>query len=101
MRQLIHYVGDAHQPLHGEVRIDHEFPAGDKGCNDFPVPNHYDAANLHAVWDSAVYEFHTNPKLPFSDADWDLWGAMADALVAKHPVNTLNDVNNLNPHVWA
>lgn len=26
---------------------------------------------------------------------------MADALVAKHPVNTLNDVKNLDPHVWA
>ena len=63
LRFLIHYVGDIHQPLHCMNRVDKSYPAGDKGGNDFPLPNHYDANELHAVWDSVIYEFHTNDKL--------------------------------------
>ena len=77
MRFLIHYVGDAHQPLHGVARVDSKYPSGDKGGNDFPLPSHYGANELHAVWDSVIYEFHDNPNLPFSDNDWTAWGVTA------------------------
>lgn len=63
MRLLIHYVGDIHQPMHCVSRVDKEYPAGDKGGNDFPLPNHYSAKELHAVWDAAIYEFKKNDKL--------------------------------------
>ena len=63
LRFLIHFVGDIHQPLHCLARIDDNYQAGDKGGNLFPVPNHYSADNLHSVWDSVMYEFHTNDKL--------------------------------------
>ena len=74
MRLLIHFVGDAHQPLHAVTRINKNYPNGDKGGNDFNLPYHYNAKELHAVWDNVLYEFHVNPKLPFSDSDWDSQG---------------------------
>jgi hypothetical protein len=64
MRLLIHYVGDAHQPLHNESVVDIEFPSGDRGGNDWKLPSHYYADNLHSVWDKVVYEWK-NPKRPF------------------------------------
>jgi hypothetical protein len=63
LRLIIHYLGDVHQPLHCLSRVDDNFPAGDRGGNDFPLPTHYTAKELHAVWDSVLYEFHVNDKL--------------------------------------
>lgn len=55
VRLLIHYIGDVHQPLHSTNRVNADFPTGDRGGNEFPLPNHYAANNLHSVWDSAIY----------------------------------------------
>ena len=63
MRLLIHYVGDIHQPLHGTARVYKQYPSGDRGGNDFPVPSKDQASNLHAVWDSVLYEFAGNVAL--------------------------------------
>jgi len=62
MRLLIHYVGDIHQPLHATSRVNHEYPEGDKGGNAFPLPAKDGANELHAVWDSVIYEFTGYPK---------------------------------------
>lgn len=63
LRLLIHYHGDIHQPLHSLSRVNPEFPAGDRGGNSFPLPGHYSIKELHAAWDSLLYEFHVNDKL--------------------------------------
>lgn len=63
LRLLIHYLGDIHQPLHALSRVDDAFPVGDRGGNDFPLPTHYSAKELHAVWDAVIYEYHVNDKL--------------------------------------
>jgi len=63
LRLLIHYMGDIHQPMHALSRVNKEFPAGDRGGNSFPLKTHYSAKELHAVWDSVIYEFHVNDKL--------------------------------------
>ena len=63
LRLLIHYLGDIHQPLHSMSRVDADFPAGDRGGNSFNLPTHYTAKELHAVWDSVIYEYHVNDKL--------------------------------------
>lgn len=62
-RLLIHYLGDIHQPMHSISRINKDYPAGDRGGNDFPLPTHYTAKELHAAWDAVLYEFHVNDKL--------------------------------------
>ena len=70
MRFLIHYTGDIHQPLHATSRVDHEYPAGDRGGNSFPVASKEGAKNLHAVWDSVIYEFTGYGDLPFNASTW-------------------------------
>ena len=66
MRLLIHYFGDIHQPLHCLSRVDSKYPSGDAGGNAFAIPNHYDADNLHSVWDAVIYEFHKNDATVFN-----------------------------------
>lgn len=63
LRLLIHYLGDIHQPMHSISRVNKQYPAGDRGGNDFPIPNHYSIDELHAAWDAVLYEFRTNDKL--------------------------------------
>lgn len=58
LRLLIHYLGDIHQPLHCATRVDKAYPEGDRGGNLFPLPNHYATDDLHAVWDSVLYNYH-------------------------------------------
>lgn len=55
LRLLIHFLGDIHQPLHCLNRVNEDYPKGDIGGNAFPIPYHYTADNLHALWDSAIY----------------------------------------------
>lgn len=74
LRLLIHYIGDVHQPLHCLARVDATYPAGDRGGNSFNLPNHYEANNLHSVWDSILYEFHKNDKIPYDEATWESLG---------------------------
>ena len=57
MRLLIHYSGDIHQPLHCSSRVNHEYPKGDRGGNDFPLTPMGDIKELHAAWDSVLMEF--------------------------------------------
>lgn len=64
---LIHFVGDAHQPLHCSTRVSNEFPTGDVGGNSLGVVyvgnNSINASavthagELHALWDGALSLF--------------------------------------------
>ncbi|NCT69011.1 MAG: S1/P1 nuclease [Rhodanobacteraceae bacterium] len=47
LRFLVHFVGDAHQPLHAGYR-------DDRGGNQYQVQLRGRGTNLHAVWDSQV-----------------------------------------------
>lgn len=88
LRLLIHYVGDQHQPLHSETRVDPTYPDGDRGGNSFLTPSYMSCKNLHCVWDRVVYEWHKNPKLPFPDqAAFDTFSGQVDALMTKWPVS--------------
>lgn len=101
MRFLIHYVGDLHQPLHATVRIDKQYPKGDKGGNDFPLPGHYECKELHAVWDKVIYAYHKTLHVPLSDEDWNSLGLNATALIKKWPESLIKNAASLDPNVWA
>jgi hypothetical protein len=57
LRLLIHYVGDIHQPLHTVSRYTNEHPNGDQGGNLFMLAEKEGINELHALWDSTIYEF--------------------------------------------
>ena len=102
LRLIIHYAGDIHQPLHATARVNHEYPAGDRGGNSVYLPSKEGVRNLHASWDSVEYEFSGYAKLPFSTTGWNTNGSRAAAMVSNHPVSSLNgDITDLNPQVWA
>eukprot|EP00356_Strombidium_inclinatum_P009970 CAMPEP_0170487786 /NCGR_PEP_ID=MMETSP0208-20121228/6524_1 /TAXON_ID=197538 /ORGANISM="Strombidium inclinatum, Strain S3" /LENGTH=178 /DNA_ID=CAMNT_0010762181 /DNA_START=375 /DNA_END=907 /DNA_ORIENTATION=+ len=81
LRLFIHYMGDIHQPMHCLSRYTKdEFPKGDGGGNYFMVLNHYDAAELHAVWDEDIYNYHASLKRPFDDDGWAALEELSTAL---------------------
>lgn len=47
LRFLVHFVADAHQPLHAGYR-------SDRGGNNYQVQFNGKGSNLHAIWDSQV-----------------------------------------------
>ena len=78
LRLLIHYYGDVHQPLHNSNRYTQDRPSGDRGGNDFILKYHYTANELHAVWDTVVYENHKSIKRPFTEETFAEFGTMTD-----------------------
>lgn len=100
LRLLIHYLGDVHQPLHAMSRVDSDYPAGDRGGNSFPLPGHYSAKELHAVWDSVVYEFHVNDKLPYDEASWNTLSASVSKLRSRFTIQP-NEYSVYNVQAWA
>ena len=92
LRLIIHYVGDAHQPLHAVAEVDDDHPTGDRGGNDQWVPNKDGAGNLHAVWDSVLYEYTGYPNLPLSDSDWNHFTNVAADLASKYDTNYSDDI---------
>ena len=99
MRLLIHYVGDIHQPLHASSRVNNDYPAGDRGGNSFKLPS-ASLGELHAVWDSVMFEFQGYSKLPFSKADWNTNGENAARLMDTYPMDH-SVISDLNPSRWA
>ena len=75
LRLLIHYVGDIHQPFHSEANFSPEFPDGDKGANLFELPYHYNADELHAVFDLLMYSERKNIARPINDTYWPTFEA--------------------------
>jgi hypothetical protein len=57
LRLLIHFIGDIHQPLHTVSRYAEEFPEGDMGGNLFMLTQKGEINELHALWDSTIYEY--------------------------------------------
>lgn len=49
LKFLVHFVGDAHQPLHAAFRDDH-------GGNDFQISYRGQGGNLHMLWDVGIIE---------------------------------------------
>lgn len=88
---LVHFVGDAHQPLHGISRVDEDCES-DRGGNRFCVSyrnNSYSCeTNLHAYWDSALGFFESYDRV--SDAA---------QFVARVEVDA-KQVKNLDPNEW-
>jgi hypothetical protein len=104
LRWILHFVGDAHQPLHNVARDTEKTPDGDRGGNDFPiVPGTVLPAwntNLHRVWDSGVGAF----ELPMRGGQPGFEKAcdeLATKIEKAYPRASLAaEVANLNAMSW-
>lgn len=99
-RLLIHYLGDSHQPCHSITRVDDEFPSGDRGCNSLYLQSYDGASNLHAVWDSVIYEEPGKQSLPMNEYTWADYGDIAADFASKYPVSK-SDYHDADPAYWA
>ena len=61
LRLLIHFVGDAHQPLHAGR-------PGDRGGNDIKVNWFSTPTNLHSIWDESLVNFQQLSYTEFAKA---------------------------------
>ncbi|UNK58078.1 S1/P1 nuclease [Pseudoxanthomonas daejeonensis] len=83
LKFVVHFVGDAHQPLHAGH-------AGDRGGNDYQVNWRGKGSNLHSLWDSGM--------LNAQGLEEDAWLARLRALPAPAPVSPLPA---RAPQAWA
>ena len=53
LRNLVHFLGDIHQPLHATNRFSAEHPDGDQGGNKFKIVHYSNSRwnNIHFIWD--------------------------------------------------
>lgn len=103
-RWILHFVADAHQPLHNVARDTEKTPAGDRGGNDFAiVPGTVLPAwntNLHRVWDSGcgAFELPMRGGQPGFEAECD---KLATKIENAYPVSSLKkELADLNAKNW-
>ena len=84
LRLLIHYVGDMHQPLHTVSRFTPEYPDGDMGGNLFPLQEKDGINELHALWDSTLYEWDEDFGEPLTEEGWNKLGEISNTLRWEH-----------------
>ncbi|KAJ0410254.1 hypothetical protein P43SY_002586 [Pythium insidiosum] len=60
LRQIIHIIGDSHQPMHAVGAVSESFPQGDLGGNLYKFQSPCPFSNLHALYDSVAGEYTTN-----------------------------------------
>lgn len=96
---LVHFTGDAHQPLHCAELYSKQFPQGDRNGNDYLIKDN-NAQNLHAFWDEGVGLFRNNSrKYPLTNAQVK---KLAQQITISYPASYFGDkVNDLNPNDWA
>ena len=88
LRLLIHYVGDMHQPLHTVSRFAEDFPNGDLGGNLFMIDGKDNITELHALWDSTVYEWDQDIPRPLSEDGWEQLGNISKTVRDEHPMTS-------------
>lgn len=107
LRNLVHFLGDSHQPLHTVTRYAKETPSGDLGGNMFRISVYhkwmYD--NLHFLWDHMM---NTNVgkrhPTPLPDDTYDSITTLAESIIAQFkddPLYLSNLKEHLTPKSWA
>lgn len=81
---LVHFIGDLHQPLHATTLYSHKFPHGDRGGNAIVVKVKGHEVKLHALWDDICEVPAPNYHRPLSDTDAFALAATADRLEDKY-----------------
>lgn len=102
MRYLIHLVGDLHQPLHVADMWSAAFPTGDLGGNLFPINFTNGITELHALWDSCLGHFTSDPVRPLNATAWSFLETQASTLRFYYPRSSLvQPLSDAVPASWA
>lgn len=101
LRLLIHYLGDMHQPLHTVSRYTKKHPNGDMGGNLFFLQEKDGINELHALWDSGVYEFDQDFPRPLSEDSWDKLTEISSRIRSEVTRESLKDALTKPESEWA
>lgn len=97
---LIHFIGDIHQPLHATELFSNEYPTGDMGGNKETVYVDGEKTNLHFLWDSICWTWHDDLPRPLSAGDMRRVEDYSALLLKKYNV-TAKEANTYDPFVMA
>lgn len=105
LRNLVHYLGDIHQPLHASERVTPNRPEGDEGGNLFLIDHYHDKAidNLHFVWDHMFSPLPDDVRTNLNHTQYAFIQTFGDGVMAQHPIESFAAqmaVNN-SPDSWA
>ncbi|HZH99179.1 MAG TPA: S1/P1 nuclease, partial [Fimbriimonadaceae bacterium] len=104
LRYILHFVGDAHQPMHSVARETGAHPDGDRGGNDFkinppgdmsPVPR-----NLHFLWDIGGGLFKRVER-PLSPTGEQQIRELAAAIAKNNPRKSVANLQEQDPFRWS
>ena len=101
LRNLIHFVGDSHCPVHAVTHFSEDHPDGDQGANDVILDcaqYGYYCANLHKVWDAAVLNYQTPKGRAESMPDFESNITRVEAIARAAPFN--ESILDLSPYQW-
>lgn len=92
---LIHFVGDAHQPLHCIDRYSKQFPVGDFSGNRFLI-QYPGVTNLHSFWDSGGGLFLTAHRFHYHSIE-----KIALQIEQEYPLSYYRKrASDLDPWSW-
>lgn len=96
LRLLIHFVGDAHQPLHAASRYTRDLPGGDRGGNEVKLPG---VRNLHAYWDGGL-GLLTEVDRPLDTGGQQVLSDLVATIAGAWPAWKLPQRKDLRPETW-
>jgi hypothetical protein len=100
VRNLLHLVGDLHQPLHSVARFSPQTPNGDLGGNLFLITGVPFTKNLHGFWDSGVGMLNNAILRPLNDSAANYLSTTADQIIAR-TANLTRNLTTINVTEWA
>jgi len=109
LRNLIHFVGDIHQPLHATTAVTKAHPHGDEGGNSVKLyMKGFDGDNLHFYWDHMFYHWSPNGKdegeltSPLQDHNKDFPAKYAAEIMKEYPRDNWDetDYTDIDPYKW-
>lgn len=99
LRVLLHVVGDLHQPLHAGSRVTLEHETGDRGGNDFLLPDTTGRpSNLHYLWDAG---WGVLPRLEPNEEGMLTVAGLARELTRAVPESRVPEWREMNADTWA
>lgn len=93
LRNLIHFVGDMHQPLHTTGRVSEKYPNGDFGGNAFYIKHYknWKWNSLHFIWDHLFDLGGANSDMnsPLEDNEFDVLTNFAENIMEEYSYEDL------------